>query len=73
MASNITITLDLSGPDGNIFFVAGHAMKALKEAGQGREAEELATRLLTGEAHSYAEALRLIRTFVQVIDTSGTF
>lgn len=64
------ITLDLSGPDGNIFFIVGHATQTLKLVGQEREAGQLTRRVLR-EAHSYHDALALVREYVDLTDSSG--
>lgn len=64
------ITLDLSGPDGNIFFVIMHAGKALREAGQADQVD--AMRTAATSTHSYKDALAAIGQYVEVVDLSAS-
>ncbi len=54
----------LSGEDGNIFSLIARASKALKEAGQAGEADEMTARVFQTE--SYNNALQVIMEYVEV-------
>jgi hypothetical protein len=56
--------VQVSGEDGNIFFIAGRAARALRKAGYPEKANELQRRLQ--EMHSYDEALNLICEYCEV-------
>ena len=53
----------LVGEDGNIFNLMGIASRTLKQAGQGKNAIEMAQRVMAG-ASSYDEALSIIQEYV---------
>ncbi|SNV67271.1 hypothetical protein [Clostridium cochlearium] len=55
----------LIGEDGNIFNLMGIAGRALKEAGQKKEADEMVDRITT-TAKSYSEALAIISEYVEI-------
>lgn len=55
----------LIGEDGNIFNLMGLASRALKRAGQDKEAKHM-TNLIMQTAHSYEEALGIIMEYVEV-------
>ena len=54
----------LTGQDGNVFILMGICTKALKAAGQAKEASELTTAVFG--AKSYDEALRLMMKYCEV-------
>lgn len=57
-------TVQLSGEDGNIFFIVARARRGLKRAGMATEADEMTTRVkATG---SYTEALAVVAEYVEV-------
>lgn len=56
--------MELVGLDGNIFSIMGRASGILRQAGLGKQAEEMSRRVTT-EAHSYDEALRIVSEYVQ--------
>ena len=58
----------LIGQDGNIFNLVGIAARTLREAGLRDQAKELTSRILSGECHSYGEALYLIGEYVTITD-----
>ena len=53
----------LTGTDGNIFALAGKVSSALKRAGQGGKATEMAKRVFA--SGSYHEALGIIQEYVE--------
>jgi two-component SAPR family response regulator len=55
--------VQLVGQDGNVFNLLGICVKALKKAGQYKEAQELQKRVLAGG--SYAEALSIMLEYVE--------
>ena len=57
-------TVQLTGEDGNVFFIIGRVGKALKRAGQSDKAEEFYKRVK--ETKSYDEALQLCMEYVEV-------
>lgn len=66
-----TLVLDLSGHDGNVFIVIGKAINVLKSNGMEREAGELSQRY--HQVHSYHEVVKIVREYVDLIDSSGQF
>lgn len=54
----------LVGADGNIFNLVGIASRALKRAGQAKEAEEMCNKIL--QSGSYDEALQIIMQYCEV-------
>jgi len=67
------IRLDLRGEDGNIFFVAQHAIQALRHAGprtkeQDEQVDAIGAGVMT--SHSYEEAMNKIREYVEIVDLS---
>lgn len=61
------LTIDLSGPAGNIFVVVGKAQALLsKEAGDEMWAK-------VQETHSYKDALDVISGYVDIVDPSYTY
>lgn len=54
----------LVGEDGNICNLIGICQRALRNAGQTKEAQELWNRINT-EAKSYGQALRIIYEYVE--------
>ena len=59
------IRIDPRGPDGNVFAILGRATAALKAAGNSQAAEHMSSRVLGG-AHSYEDALRIMREYVKI-------
>lgn len=55
--------VQLSGEDGNIFFIVGRVRRALKKAGLDT-AEEMSTKVMA--AGSYDEALQVVMQYVEV-------
>lgn len=55
----------LVGADSNIFNLLGIATRALRRAGQKDKEAELWTRVLSGGAHSFDEALGIILEYVE--------
>ena len=55
----------LIGDDGNIFNLMAIASKALKDAGQKEQADEMLKRI-TKESKSYWEAIAIISDYVEV-------
>ncbi len=53
---------NLSGSDGNVFFLIGTCSRALKRAGLSDEAGEMARRVM--DAGSYDEALQIMMQYV---------
>lgn len=66
-----TLVLNLTGPDGNVFIVLGRAINTLKRNGMEREAGELSQ--CYHQAHSYHEVLKIVREYVDLIDSSEQF
>lgn len=54
----------LIGEDGNIFNLVGLASRALRKAGQDKEAKEMQDKIFS--AKSYAEALSIISDYVDI-------
>lgn len=55
---------NLLGEDSNVFNIVGIASKALKKAGMGSEASEMATKVFA--SGSYDEALTIIGNYVEI-------
>lgn len=56
----------LIGEDGNVFYIIGKVMKALKDFGYPDKAEEFHKKATT-ECGSYDEVLRLVMDYVEII------
>ncbi len=56
--------VQLSGQDGNVFNLIGICTKALKRAGQIKEAEELSEKIFA--SGSYNEALQIMQEYCEV-------
>ncbi len=56
--------LQVTGEDGNIFFITGRAGKALRRAGQGDKVEEMYNRV--NATQSYHEALQVLMDYVDM-------
>lgn len=57
-------TVQLSGEDGNIYFIVGRARHALKRVGLAKEADEMSKRVKASK--SYAAALAVVAEYVEV-------
>lgn len=55
-------TVQLSGEDGNIFFIVGCCRRALKRVGQPDLADEMSEKVT--KAGSYDEALQIVMRYV---------
>jgi hypothetical protein len=68
-----TLTLDLSGPDGNVFMVIGRARLLL--TGQLLEHFNLDVRaaLVPDAGKTYQDILAIVNSYVRLIDTSGLY
>jgi hypothetical protein len=53
------------GANGNVFVLMGIASKALRENGQGDQADEMFKRITTS-AHSYDQALGIMMEYVDI-------
>lgn len=62
MAARITVRT--AGIDSNVFVLAGHVAKALRQSGQGDKVKEMMERLM--EQHSYQDALKLFNEYVDL-------
>lgn len=58
------VTVQLTGEDGNIFFILGRATQALKRAGYAEDAEILAEEVMASD--DYDEALQVVMRTVNV-------
>lgn len=58
------IEVQLTGHDGNIFSIMARVKKAMKKAGQGKEAEEMVTKVTLSK--SYHEALGIISDYIEI-------
>lgn len=59
------IEVQLSGEDGNIFFILGRASLAMKKGGFKKEAKQMSKEVMS--SHSYAEALEVVANYVEVL------
>ena len=57
----------LIGENGNIFNLIGIVKKTLRENNLTDQAEEMAGRILGGEAQSYHEALAILEEYVEIV------
>ena len=57
------IEVQLTGKDGYIFFIMARVKKAMKKAGQEKEAEEMVTKV--AQSKSYHEALGIISDYIE--------
>lgn len=64
------ITVDMDGPEGNIFFIIVKAMKAMIANGATRETRDEFWRNLK-ECHSYRESVDMINEYVTIKKTKG--
>lgn len=55
----------LVGQNGNIFNLIGLASRTLRQNGMTAEAKEMQNRIMSGDCHSYEEALRIISEYVE--------
>ena len=55
-------TCQLTGGDGNIFFILGRVSRTLKENGKVEQAKEVSDRVMA--SRSYDEALQIIMEYV---------
>jgi len=56
-------TVQISGEDGNIFFIVGRCQRALRRAGYGQDEIERFAKEVTA-TRSYDEALRVVMDWV---------
>jgi len=54
--------VQLSGEDGNIFSIVGRCRRALKLAGQSKQADEMSKKVTA--VKSYDEALQIVMSYV---------
>ncbi|KUP04287.1 hypothetical protein Q75_15965 [Bacillus coahuilensis p1.1.43] len=64
MDGNLKPTCQLTGEDGNIFFILGRVSRTLKENGKAEQAKEVSDRVMA--SRSYDEALQIIMEYVEV-------
>ena len=57
----------LVGKDGNIFNLMGIVGRTLRENNLPEQAEEMAERIMGGEAESYHQALSIIMEYVEIV------
>lgn len=55
----------LVGQNCNIFNLIGLASRTLRQNGMTAEAKEMQNRIMSGDCHSYEEALRIISEYVE--------
>lgn len=63
------ITIDKSGPDGNIFAIIGKALRVLRMNGMKKEAEALEKRILEAMKEvtmDYASACMMIEEYIDI-------
>lgn len=62
--TNIKLSFDLKGPEGNVFFMIAKVSEALLKEGYIEESTELKSRVL--KSSSYDEAKQIISEYVEV-------
>ena len=62
--SKPVLTIDLRGPDGNVYMLLNRVADALKKSGQGNKGAELKTLAL--QQHSYEAVLELCQKYADV-------
>jgi hypothetical protein len=63
------VFFDSQGPSGNIYHILGEVSKALRKESRITEFNELRDKVFSSS--SYADALKVIREHVSLIDKSG--
>jgi hypothetical protein len=67
-----TLNLDLSGPDGNVFFVIGSALERL-EGEELKDFKKIISGVMApGTGRRYEDILAIVNSYVRLVDTSGT-
>lgn len=61
----------LIGQNGNIFNLMGLTSRTLRQNGMADEAKEMQNRIMSGDCHSYEEALGIISEYVET-ELSGS-
>ncbi len=67
------LTLDLSGPDGNVFMVIGHARALLGGEELDKFNDEVRAAIAPGAGKKYKDVLAIINTYVRLVDSSGLY
>lgn len=60
------VTFDRTGQSGNIFYIMGMAIKAMKLEGRMNDAEQMTVRVT--HSGSYEEALEIIAEYVDLVE-----
>ncbi len=68
-----TLTLDLSGPDGNTFMVIGYARELLTGLLLEHYNEEVRAALAPGSGKTHEDILAIVNQYVTLVDTSGRY
>src|SRR5436305_11582135 len=67
------LTLDLSGPDGNVFVVISHARQLLAGLRLEHFNTDIGRATLIDEGTTYQDLLAIINRYVRLIDRSGLY
>jgi hypothetical protein len=68
-----TLAIDLSGPDGNVFMVIGHARSLLTGHMLEHFNHDIRAAMQPGADKEYADILAITNKYVRLVDTSGTY
>jgi hypothetical protein len=66
------LVLDLSGPDGNVFMVIGHARQLLTGLMLEHYNDDIRAAIAPDAGKKYKDILAIVDTYVSLEDTSGT-
>lgn len=64
------LTIERSGPSGNIFMAVALAIKVLQENGQATQASELETKITTAMKEPKATYIKMLNIIDQYVDLS---
>ena len=67
------LTLDLSGPDGNVFMVIGYARQLLTGLMLEHFNTEVRAAIELGAGKKYVDILAIVNSYVRLVDSSGLY